>query len=116
MASGCTVTSWAKANHVGRSTAFGWSRSPGFRDLVEGYRNKYLDRATGLLAKNTVKAALEINRLAGAAESESVRLNAARAVLSDVMALKTQDLARRVDEMEAQLRERARPGKKDRKA
>ena len=55
--------------------------------MVESFRRRVIDQAIGLLAKRTILAATGIAKLAVDAESESVRLNACRAVLSDTIAV-----------------------------
>jgi hypothetical protein len=85
MAGGRTVKAWAEANKVPSRTAYTWSRSDDVRELVERIRSRAIHRAIGRLARNAVAAADQINKLAKGATSEAVRLQAARAVLADIM-------------------------------
>jgi len=87
MAAGGTVAAWARDNDVAGRTAYTWSRSPEVRDLVERIRRRAIDRAIGRLSRNATAAADQIARLAREAESEAVKLNAARAVLADLMSV-----------------------------
>ena len=85
MAGGSTVKAWADAHGVADRTARTWSNSPEVRDQVEAIRREVLDRAVGRLSDNAIAAADEIARLVKEAASEAVRLQAARAVLADLM-------------------------------
>jgi hypothetical protein len=87
MAAGETVAAWARENQVPVRTARTWSNSPEVRKLVQRIRRRVIDRAVGRLSKNATAAADEIVRLAKKAASEAVRLNAARAVLAELMAV-----------------------------
>jgi len=85
MAGGSTVKAWADANGVADRTARTWSKSPEVLDQVEAIRRAVLDRTIGRLSDNATAAADEIARLFREASSEAVRLQAARAVLAELM-------------------------------
>jgi hypothetical protein len=85
MAGGSTVKAWADANGVADRTARTWSKSPEVLDQVEAIRREVLDRTVGRLSDNATAAVDEIVRLVKDAASEAVRLQAARAVLADLM-------------------------------
>ncbi len=85
VAGGKRVAAWAKAHDVAPRTAYTWTKRRGFRKKVARLRRRVLDRAVGELAAAAVKNAREVNRLATAAESETVRLAAARAALADLI-------------------------------
>lgn len=87
MAAGRTVAAWARDNNVPERTAYTWSRSPEVLDLIDRIRRRAIDRAVGRLSRNATAAADQIARLARKANSEAVRLHAARAVLADLMAV-----------------------------
>ncbi len=87
IAGGRTVAAWAEQNGVPERTARIWSRSPEVLAQVESIRREVFDRAIGRLSRNATDAADQIARLAAEAKSESVRLQAARAVLGDLMNL-----------------------------
>ena len=85
VAGGKRVAAWAKAHDVAPRTAYTWTKRPGFRAKVARLRRRVLDRAVGQLAAAAAKNAAEINKLATGAESEAVRLAAARAALADLI-------------------------------
>ncbi len=87
MAGGQTVTAWAKTNGVPERTARTWARSPEVLDLIATIRRRIIDRTTGRLMRHATAAANQIGKLAQGASSEAVRLQAARAVLADLMAI-----------------------------
>jgi hypothetical protein len=85
MAAGGTVAAWAREHQVAERTARTWSNSPEVLDQVEAVRREVLDRTIGRLSDHATAAADEIARLAREASSEAVRLQAARAVLAELM-------------------------------
>jgi hypothetical protein len=85
MAGGSTVKAWADANGVADRTARTWSKSPEVLDQVEAIRREVLDRTVGRLSDHATAAVDEIVRLVTGAASEAVRLQAARAVLAELM-------------------------------
>jgi hypothetical protein len=87
IASGTSVTAWARGNHVPRRTAYRWSGEPKVPAAVESYRRRAVDRAIGRMARRVTRATDGIAKLAKGAESESVKLTALRAILSDMMAV-----------------------------
>jgi hypothetical protein len=106
LATGATVTDWATANDVKPRTAYTWSCSPEVVDEVESIRRAALDQSIGRLSKNATDATDAILRLVKEARSESVRLQAARAVLSELMTLCSYTtLERRMAEIERRLEE-----------
>jgi len=110
MAAGETVAAWARENQVPVRTARTWSNSPEVRKLVRRIRRRVIDRAVGRLSKNATAAADEIVRLAKKAASEAVRLNAARAVLAELMAVSNYaTLEGRLAEVERRIRDSSQP-------
>jgi hypothetical protein len=109
LASGGTVTAWAAANPaVKKRTAYSWSRSREVLDQVEAIRRAALEQAIGRLSTNATDSAEEIARLAKEAASESVRLQAARAVLAELMTVSNYAaLERRLAEIERRLQDRS---------
>jgi hypothetical protein len=87
IAAGGTVKAWAKAHDVPERTAYTWARSQEVRKRVLRIRRRAIDRAVGRLSRNASAAADQVVRLAKGAESESVKLQAARAVLADLMSV-----------------------------
>jgi hypothetical protein len=102
VARGMKVAAWARQNEVAGSTAHDWTKEPGFRLVVQSWRREALDRAIGMMASRSTDAVKVIGGLADGAESESVRLKAARAVLTDQIAVaKFSDLESRMGQLEA---------------
>ena len=87
LAAGGTVKAWADAHGVPERTARTWSHSPEVLDQVAAIRRAVLDRAIGRLSDHAIAAADQIAALARDAASEAVKLQAARAVLADLMAV-----------------------------
>ena len=85
LATGLTAGAWAKENAVPSRTVYRWARSPEVQELVQRIRARVIDRAIGRLTTHAIKAAEVIAKLSQEAESESVRLHASRAVLSDLL-------------------------------
>jgi hypothetical protein len=87
IAKGTAVTTWARQNNVPRRTAFRWAREPEVKAAVERYRRRVLDRAVGRMTGGITWATRGIFDLAQGAASESVKLAALRAVVSDMMTI-----------------------------
>ena len=87
IAEGTPVAEWATKNNVPRRTAYRWARQPKVRAKVEAYRRRVLDQAVGRMTSNVNWATDGIAELAQGAASESVKLSALRAVMSDMMAV-----------------------------
>jgi hypothetical protein len=110
VAGGQSIVKWARARGIGVRTAHTWARDPVFRARVAELRARLLDRAIGVLARRVAANATEINRLASQAESEAVRLAAARAGIADLLgASRFVELRAEVEELKRELAvERAR--------
>jgi hypothetical protein len=101
MAAGTAVPDWARDNDVPSRTAYTWSRSPEVLDQVQLIRSQVLDRTAGRLSDNATAAADKIAKLAREAASESVQLQAARAVLAELVTVSNYvALERRFAELE----------------
>ena len=104
IANGTSVAGWARGNSVPERTAYRWSRELKVRAAVESCRRRAVDRAVGRMAKRITWATDGIAKLAKSADSESVKLAALRAILSDMMAVsKFAGLEHRVTKLEEQL-------------
>ncbi len=115
VAAGTSVCAWARAHEVPMRTAYRWANEPKVRGAVETFRRRALDRAIGRMTGRATWAVNGIAKLADSADSESVRLSALRAMLSDMMAVSEfAGLEQRMAQIEEQLRERVgnagRPG------
>jgi hypothetical protein len=87
IAQGKSVVAWARQNDVPTSTAYFWAGQPEVRRVVDSWRRRWLDRALGRMAGRAGAAVDGISKLAKGAESESVKLRAWRALLSDQIAV-----------------------------
>jgi hypothetical protein len=85
MAGGTNVAAWAMENNVPKTTAYRWSRSTEVVKQVADIRSAVVDRVIGRLTDNAVAAVEEIGRLARNAGRDSVRLQAARAVVGELI-------------------------------
>jgi hypothetical protein len=108
IAEGMSVALWAERNGVPERTAYRWASEPAVRAEIDLIRRIAFDQAIGRLAARASWAVEGIIKLAENAASESVRLAALRAVMSefksgsDFAALET-----RVAQLEEQLRAHA---------
>jgi len=108
VASGKSVAAWAKANNIPLRTAYEWHRRPEFRAQVDEFRRRFFDRALGQMSRHVTTAVAEIVRLVTRGSSDSVRLQAARAVVADLMVMSDYaGLDKRITDIEKQLHERA---------
>jgi hypothetical protein len=87
IADGTPVAEWASRNEVPERTAYSWAAQREVRAEVESIRRRALDEAIGRMAKHSTRAVNGIIALGERAESESVRLSALRAVMSDFIAV-----------------------------
>jgi len=95
-----------RGNQVPKRTAYRWAGEPKVRAAVESDRRRAIDRAIGRMARRVTWATDGIAKLAKGAESESVKLTALRAILSDMMAVSQfAGLELRITEIDEQLDE-----------
>jgi hypothetical protein len=107
IAQGAAVSTWARTNGVSRRTAYRWAAEPKVKAAVRSCRRRALDRAIGRMTMRATWSTDQIVKLAGEAKSESVKLSALRAILSDMMAASEfAGLEERLTEIEEQLHER----------
>ncbi len=107
IAQGASVSTWARANEVPRRTAYRLAGDPQVRATVESCRRRALDRAIGRLAMRSTWAADQIAKLGKDASSDSVKLAALRAILSDMIKVtEFHGLELRITDIEGQLRDR----------
>jgi hypothetical protein len=106
LASGGGVADWARAHGLPDRTAYSWSRSPEVRDRTESLRRAVLAEAVKQLGAHAAAAAGQIVKLAENAQSETVRLQAARAVLAEFMCVSNYtSMAGQLADIERRLRE-----------
>jgi hypothetical protein len=102
VAAGRSVASWCGEHKIPKRTAYDWTKLPEFKVMVSAHRRRLIDVGLGKLTKHVGKAVAQIAELATSAESESVRLAAARAILSELIAIGNYaDLEARVADLEA---------------
>ena len=105
LAKGSSIRAWARANNVPKKTARRWAHESEVRAEVEAFRRRAIDRAVGVLACRTGWAASRMCKIAGGAESESVRLRALRAILGGMMTVsRYSGLEERMAGLEAHVR------------
>jgi hypothetical protein len=100
VACGGSVAAFSRDQEIPRRTCYLWTKEAGFAQKVSGYRDKILDKLVGRLAKLGGKAVAGIGVLATKGESESIRLAACRAILSDLISIGNyQASARQITEL-----------------
>jgi hypothetical protein len=109
IALGKSISQWARENEVPTRTAYRWASEPDVRRQVNDCRRRSLDRVLGWMAGRSLRAVKTLTKLSETAKSESVQLSAARAVLSDQIAVaKHANLEFRLAEMEERVNARIR--------
>ncbi len=109
VAEGTAIAKWAASHEVPERTAYRWAAEPEVRSEIESIRRRALDEAIGRLARRATWAVDGIVELGESADSESVRLSALRAVMSDFITVSNfAGLELRVAELEEQTHARAR--------
>ena len=100
LASGLTQTEAAKKVGIGERTLRRWLKQDDFRQTVAAAKAEMVSRAVAMLADASTEAAATLRRLLQA-DSESVRLNAAKAVIELGIKLReSEELAKRVKQLE----------------
>ena len=101
IAQGVPIAAWARGSGVARRTAFYWAKQPDVRKAVLYHRRRVLDRAVGRMTQFSNDAVDTIRRISREGDSDSVQLRAARALLSDMIAVsKYSGLEERMTELE----------------
>jgi hypothetical protein len=107
LAQGVSVAAWARGKRVPKRTAYRWASEPKVRATVDSCRRRALDQAIGRMARRATWAVDQIVTLGENAQSESVKLKALRAVLSDMMKVSEFSVLEvRMTEIEEKLRGR----------
>ena len=103
LAGGATVQEAARTAGVSESTAYRRLKEPAFCQRVAEARSEMIARAVGVLARGSTAAATTLALLLKA-ESETVRLGAARSILELAVKLReTEELERRIGALEERL-------------
>jgi hypothetical protein len=87
VAAGRSVAAWARETGTPGRTAYGWTQTPEFKSLVRTHRRRLVDAGIGKLTRHVCKAVNQIAKLADQAQSEAVKLAAARAILAELIAV-----------------------------
>ena len=100
LAAGLRISAVAKAAGVGARTIGTWQMDPEFRRLVASIRDRLMNRAVGILAKNAASAACRLTQLVRS-ENEGIALRAALGVIDAMIrAREHAELSARVAELE----------------
>jgi len=106
MAIGQSVSAWARKNGVPRQTCHEWQETQEHKTRVQAIRRRAIDRASGQLAHDFTQAAGRLGRLARKGKTEYVQVQAARAVLKELIVVrKHADLEDRMCAIESDLRD-----------
>src|SRR4051794_29207472 len=104
IASGRPVSRWAKEKGIPERTAYMWSSLDEVKRQVKEIRARLTDEAVGRLISLSGGAVVVIGKLASGAESEAVKLQAARAILGELVAISSYaELRREIDDIKARL-------------
>jgi hypothetical protein len=103
LAVGDSVAAWAEVNDVPCRTAYRWAAEAGLRARVRGLRQGLVTDAVGRLADAATAAVDTLRGLLAEGQPATVRLGAARAILSALIDVQAHaELADRVTRLEEQ--------------
>ena len=101
LAVGDSVAAWAEAHHIPRRTAYRWATEAGVKAQVRGLRQGLVTDAVGKLADAATTAVDTLRGLLAEGQPATVRLGAARAILSALVEVQAHaELADRVTHLE----------------
>ena len=101
LAVGDSVAAWAEGNDVPRRTAYRWAAEAGLKARVRGLRQGLVTDAVGKLADAATAAVETLRGLLAESQPATVRLGAARAILTALIDVQTHaELADRVTHLE----------------
>lgn len=101
VASGTSVRAWCKKSGVPRRTAYRWTATAEFKQLVAQLRNEAVGEASNMLVTIASRAVKTLESLLSEPNPATVRLGAARAILSSLIEVNTfSDLDIRLAELE----------------
>jgi hypothetical protein len=103
LAAGDSAASWAEVNDVPRRTAYRWATEASVKSQVRGLRQGLVTDAVGKLAGAATAAVDTLRGLLAEGQPATVRLGAARAILSALIDVQAHsELADRVTRLEEQ--------------
>ena len=101
LAVGDSAAAWAEGNDVPRRTAYRWAAEAGLKARVRGLRQDPVTDAVGRLAAAATSAVDTLRGLLAESQPATVRLGAARAILTALIDVQTHaELADRVTHLE----------------
>jgi hypothetical protein len=101
LAAGDSAATWAEAHHIPRRTAYRWAAEAGVKARVRGLRQDLVTDAVGKLAGAATAAVETLRGLLAEGQPATVRLGAARAILTALIDVQTHaELAGRVAHLE----------------
>ncbi len=104
IAQGVSVAKWCTHERSGPANGLPVAQDREVRKVVQACRRRVIDQAVGQMTKHSTRAVHTITWLSDEGDSHEIRLKAARAVLSDMIAVsKYSDLEDRVREVETML-------------
>lgn len=104
LAEGKQLSVWSASNDVPARTARDWATKPEFKAKVSAIRDEFVDAVVGEMKADLKKARAKISSLIETADSDSVKLAAARAMISDMISLANHaDQARQLVELRAEV-------------
>jgi hypothetical protein len=89
IATGSTATKWAREQGLEPRTVRNWARLPECKQAVERHRQQIVDRVIGTLARHALKSIRQIAKLAETAETDAIKLSAARTITDKLIELST---------------------------
>jgi hypothetical protein len=103
IARGASISQWARDNEIPDRTAREWAKKREFKELVAEHRRRLADRVIGQLSRIATKAVRAIERLMDNSPNDTVRLNAARSILTELVNITGfSELEQRITELERQ--------------
>ncbi len=101
LAAGDSAAAWAEAHAVPRRTAYRWAAEAGLKARVRGLRQGLVTDAVGRLAAAATSAVDTLRGLLAEGQPATVRLGAARAILSALIDVQSHtELAERLARLE----------------
>jgi hypothetical protein len=85
VAGGGRIPAWCKQHGVGVTTGYRWYKREEVRRLVDEYRARVVDRAIGRMARSLGKAVKKIVDLIETAQTDAVKLAAAKALVEKLI-------------------------------
>jgi hypothetical protein len=85
VAAGRSIAAFAKHNEISTSTCYSWTKRDDFKARVARIRQRMLDRIGGTLTSKGLAAVESMVKLSKGADSDAVKLAAAKAILDKMV-------------------------------